>query len=185
MKYVNKKKIIVILSVITFLTILLLVGAEINKRRQPGYTIEYKDKDTGEIVSTQPNKSPESFDSNEKVTVLGTSSLYTIGAAGLANNQLPLLREDLASNAIKSLTPHNPIIKVLSPAYNSESGTLEALLKYKDGIEPAKLIFTIDSLDSFTYKVIADDKVAYQSKSLLVTKDNENYTGDGAPPEEQ
>lgn len=185
MNYVNKKKLVIILAIVTSIVLVALVGLEIHKRKQPGYTIEYKDKDTGEIVSKQPNKSPESYDSSEKVTVLGTASLYTIGAAGLANNQLPLLREDLASNGIKNLTPHDEIIKIVSPSYNSETATLEALLKYKEGVDPAKLIFSLDSIDSFTYKIVVGDKTVYQSELLLVTKDTENYTGDGAPPEEQ
>ncbi len=158
-------------------------GITYYRRQQPGYTIQKYDKETGETLSLQPNNDPEKTDGQPSATVLGTSSLYKMGAEGLSLNQVALLNNDLGNTAIKSLVPHDPVIKVVKPRYDRSTYTLSAELIYKKGMSPAAIVFSLDSVDSFNYKLLVQNKVVYQSGQLIVG--DPNYSGDGAPPEEQ
>lgn len=174
------KKLIIITSV---LVVVLLVASFFYRRSQPGYTVRYTDKDTGETLSIQPNTTPETTAGSSNVTILGSASLYKFGASGLSIDQVALFNSDLNDKAIKKIAGHDEIVKVVNPEYNRDNYTITADLLYKEGEPAAKLVFTPDSIYSFSYKIILNNSTIYQSGSLIVA--SPNYTGDGTPPEER
>lgn len=174
------KKLIIITSV---LVVIVLVASFFYRRSQPGYTERYTDKDTGETLSKQPNTTPETTGGIPSVTILGSASLYKFGASGLSIDQVSLFNEDLADSGIKKIANHDEIVKIINPSYNRENYTITADLLYKEGEPAAKLIFAADSIYTFNYKILINNSTVYQSDSLIVG--SPNYTGDGAPPEEQ
>lgn len=177
----------IVLLIISFVLFVFLafVFSTYRERQQPEYTIEYVDSDTGETVSTQPNRVPEKAGSDDQVVVLGAKSLYDIGSVGLTSAQTSLFSQDLSTNAVEKLPPHDQIIKVVNPVYQSSKNILYAELIYKEKVKPLSVEIMIDSIYRFTYVLKKDGSTIYSSKALVIIQDNINYGGDGVPPEEQ
>ena len=178
---------LIVITAAVFISLVILgaVLAILHHRNQPNYTVNYTDKDTGNVVSVQPNTTPEKYNSGDQVTVLGADSVYTIGSMGLTSSQLPLLTQDLASNAVKKLPTHDDTLKIINTSYDFNSQQLSADLLYKAGVAPGHIKFTINNAYNFTYQITVSRKLVYRSDPLLVISNPDDYGGDGSPPESQ
>lgn len=165
------------------LLIIVIIIATFMQRRDPSYTIEYVDKDTGETVSIKPNVTPENYNSNSNVTVLGAKDLGSFGVAGLVPNQVGVFTNDLTSVALPKLGEHDEIIKVMNASYDQENDKTRADLKLSKK-RTLNIIVSVRNVDTFSYTVSEEGHILYESGDLSVTR-QETYTGDGTPPEDR
>lgn len=184
-----RKAIIVGWSLFTTLILMMALFFVLINRTKTGYIQEYTDKDTGDVVAITPNIEPEK-ESNlgKNVTLLGLKNFEKFGAASVNTNLAPVFSADIITNALPELGPHDKIVKIVNITYNTQNYLTYADLMVSDD-KLYKLIIDVPSAIAFSYTIKSGDKVMYKSDILYdpnfkTSSDDDNFTGDGAPPEE-
>jgi len=175
----SRRKLIVVIAVIAGLVVVAILT--IQRSKSPDDTsYEYRDSDTGEVISVTPGVSKERFGAADTNTmIIGLSGLGNFGSVGLSQNQLPIFRDDLEKNGIKTVGSYEPTVKILNPSFNTLTTRVEAELLYRKGTKPAVLLFDIKDDYEFRYKILVDGAEVYDSGALFT--DN---IGD-FPPEDE
>lgn len=181
----SRKKIILIAIVVVVCVVTLVSLAVERRRSSPDFIQEYTDIDTGEVVSTAPNRDPESLGSDADLLVLGLPQLQ---ANGITTQQAVLVRHSLEDYKVKNKISANTI-KILNPQLNIGSKVIRATLKYSESERTDSIHIALDGNYALTvtiYRGTSDSRL-YTSERLdsRITTDSENYSGDGVPPELQ
>lgn len=122
-----------------------------------------------------------------EVIVLGLTNLAKLGSAGLTNDQIPLLRDDILSNALKTFENHDDFVKIIDPSYNYDNGFVTARFMYSEDEAPITLQISVESVYVFNYKLLDGRNTLYSSERIIFVDNlgGDDYTGDGTPPEER
>lgn len=99
----------------------------INQRRHsPAYIEKTVDKDTGEIIYNEPNKTKEEAANPSELVILGSPQLVT---AGLTQDQVLLVKQILTDYVKKQLSGKYSVIKILPKGFSQKQNTINADLK--------------------------------------------------------
>lgn len=169
-KVSQNKKIFIILGLIALLVIFLVIlKIDADRKKEPGYTIEYIDKDTGETRISRPNQTPENQGSNTETLILGLNNL-TKHTLRPSDRQIALFKNDLSFSGLTYLPAHDSTVKIIDSSFNIDTGILKADLLYQE--EGRKTVgLEIDLLShaserGITYKLIDSEKTIYSSPVL-------------------
>lgn len=166
---VNKRifGIVAILAVIVF-----VIFAIVSNRQKPSYTESVIDKDTGETLYTDPNKTPEQYGLNKEPILLGTSVLFD---NGVTQAQFAKAREALNTYSSKNLHNKYPLLKILPAYVQANTGIITTKLRLGDTDQLVDISFKFANLE--TIQIIIDDPSGkqggnYDSGTLVVTPDD-------------
>ncbi len=136
---------------ISVLFVVFVVFAFISRQTSPEKAIIKKDRDTGEILITEPNKTPEKFNQSEEIIVLGSPALLE---RGLTTNQFQLFRSNLVAYVKKNF-PEYDRVKILPNELIGGGNKIQGTLRL--GESDNKLTFTIQAFDLRFIEVTVHD----------------------------
>lgn len=172
-----------IIGVGVFIVILALVGTLLfGRNKKPDYTVEKRDRDTGEVVLHEPNKTPEVSDGSWTLTILGVSALQSNGAT---SEQIGLVRDALQDYVHTKLADKYDTLKFLTATYTREGNEVKGKIRLADTSITVDTTITLTNLRDV--RVVIKDTSGkaggdYDSGPLTSKPLNGDYTGDGTPP---
>lgn len=143
---------------------LLLIGAAVvlalvailftvQQRKSPGYVKIIRDKDTGETIYDEPNKTPESaLTGSKEVLVLGGEALLE---AGMTQQQFTLTRDALVKYGSETLKKKYSVLKILPTGFQSSQNNISANLKLGESDKVVRL--TVKYYDLYYVEVTIKD----------------------------
>lgn len=121
------------------------------QRHDPEYTKSFKDRDTGEIVSYQPNKTPEQ-QAAESLIVLGSASLFDNGAT---QDQYQIAKTALTEYASSNLKNRYLSVTLIPASISGKAGKIKGKLRL--GQTDILLDIQIQLRDLYQARVVISD----------------------------
>jgi len=115
----------VIIACFVFITI--LAGfVIIRQRHSPSYIQKTVDKDTGEVIYNEPNKTKEVQSNPDNLVILGSPQLI---GAGLTQDQYQLTKQAFISFSKQNLQNKYTTLKILTSDFKKEQNNIYAKLR--------------------------------------------------------
>lgn len=132
----QRKKFLALAGAMILIGILFLLVLNISKKHDPGYTKTYVSKDTGESVSVQPNKTPESTADTSNIPLLGSYLLLDNGAT---QAQYSEIKKALTAYSKDKLNNKYLFLTLVPSSFKSDAGEISSDVRLGDSSNIVKI----------------------------------------------
>lgn len=143
MRNLSRRQLIILLVVIAALIGLIVVVTIFSNRRSADYVKVTKDKDTGETIYTEPNKTPEKDQAGNSPFLLGTQPLLD---NGMTQDQFIFCKTALLNYSSKNLGDKYDRLKILPDGLKSTGTETTAKLRLGDDGPTVNVVFKYSEL---------------------------------------
>lgn len=137
------------------------------------------DQDTGQTLYEEPNKTPE-VGSQQEIIILGTPILFD---NGVTQAQFKIIETNLINYTKSYYDTRYEIIKILPDTFKNEASSMTFSVKLGE----SQNLYTAEVKLPNIYSIqilMSDTSGANKFDSGVITTEDD-YTGDGVPPEKQ
>lgn len=153
----RKRKLLTISGLILLVLTIVIVGItsiiERNKKADPSYTVKTVNKDTGEVLYSTPNRTPEK--GSQKSSELIIFGSYLIRENGATQAQFSKVKDLLGEYSQKNLRNRYDSLTIIPEGFNANSGRLEGQMRLGDTSKLVQLTIDVTKL-TYVQVVIKD-----------------------------